>query len=77
MTKELEILELKITAHRILLAGLLANVTTTGKTFSALREGLMNGKVAATVRTQFPDTGDAYFEEVERVLLMASVATTR
>ena len=77
MTKELEILELTITAHRVLLAALLANAVTTDETFGTLRERLINGKTAASIRTQYPDTGDAYFEEMERVLLMASVATKR
>lgn len=77
MERLLETLELKIAAHRILLASLLARLAVTDDEFESLREQILDRHLAALVRTRYPGTGDAFFEEMEHVLLIAHVAAGR
>ncbi|SDB92600.1 hypothetical protein [Paraburkholderia lycopersici] len=72
-----ETFELKIAAHRVLLASLLAKLAGTDEELESLREQVLDGNLAALVRIRYPGTGDAFFEEMEHVLLLAHLAAER
>lgn len=70
-------INLKLTAHRVLVSSLLARNLVHGEDLAMLRSEILDGKLAATMSVQYGDAAQSYFDEMEHVLLIADAARQR
>jgi len=64
---------LRMLAHRALLRACQAADATSGNALESIRRAVLDEKLAATVRVQYPADADVFFEEIERMLMTISL----
>jgi hypothetical protein len=63
---------LRMLAHRALLKACEGTDAASGNALESIRRTVLDKKLAATVRVQFPLDADVFFEEIERMLTAIS-----
>lgn len=61
---------LKMLAHQAVLKACKAAEATGGDALERIRQTVLDERLAATVRVEFPDEADVFFEEIERLLMV-------
>jgi sulfur relay (sulfurtransferase) complex TusBCD TusD component (DsrE family) len=61
---------LRMLAHQAVLKACKAAAATRGDALERIRQTVLDERLAATVRVQFPGDADVFFEEIERLLMM-------
>lgn len=75
--KTIETLELRITAHRILLATLLIRLVGSKDDLASVRSQILDGAMAAHILEAYPETAKGFFDEMERILSISTKAAKR
>ncbi|RQH05793.1 hypothetical protein [Paraburkholderia dinghuensis] len=60
---------LRLLAHHAIVKAREAADATNGNALASVRQSVLNEKLAATVRVEFPADADVFFEEIERMLM--------
>jgi hypothetical protein len=60
---------LRMLAHRAVLKACESVDAASSNALESIRRTVLDEKLAATVRVQFPADADVFFEEIERILL--------
>lgn len=64
---------LRLLAHRTFLKACQAADAASGNALESIRRAVLDEKLAATVRVQYPVDADVFFEEIERMLMTISL----
>ncbi|WP_233870448.1 hypothetical protein [Paraburkholderia adhaesiva] len=60
---------LRMLAHHAIVKACEAADAANGDALESVRQSVLNEKLAATVRVEFPADADVFFEEIERMLI--------
>lgn len=73
MESELKKLELRLIAHRVLLAGILTDAMLSKEALQALQKRVNNEGLVAGLRARYPDAADAFLDEMQQLLQLSGM----